>query len=122
MNTISNVTYVSPAISSPGAGVATGKSAGGESSAPIIEKKVVQEAGGQPSLKDVQQAVKQANISVQGSNETISFGYEEQLGQLVVQVSDKATGQLIQQLPSKDFVQFQLHMRAMIGLLLDKQA
>ncbi|MDQ6970048.1 MAG: flagellar protein FlaG [Mariprofundus sp.] len=76
----------------------------------------------QPSLRDVQQAVKQANMSLPSSNESITFGYEEKLGQLIVQVSDKATGRVIQQLPSKEFIQYQIYMKEMIGLLLDKQA
>jgi len=113
----------SPVLSSPGVGVAVVRSGGQLSNTPVPVKQVVQESTTrQPSLQDVQQAVKQANQSVQGSNQSISFGYEEKLGLLVVQVSDKTTGQLIQQFPSKDFVQFQIHMREMIGLLLDKQA
>jgi len=128
MTAINTMIQTSPVFSSPGSSVAAVRSGGAQASAPVVAKQVSQNnAGGQPSVsqpsvQDVQQAVKQANASIQGSNESISFGYEEQLGQLVVQVSDKTTGQVIQQLPSKDFIQFQLHMREMVGLFLDKKA
>jgi len=123
MTAINTTIQASPVFSSPGSSVAAVRTGGAQSSAPAVAKQVAQEApGGQPSLQDVKQAVQQANQSLQGSNESISFGYEEKLGQLIVQVSDKATGQVIQQLPSKDFIQFQLHMRAMVGLFLDKKA
>jgi len=72
-----------------------------------------------PSLQDVKQAIKMAN-SV--SNQSVTFGYEEKLGELIVQVSDSNTGQLIHQFPSKSFIQFQLGMREMGGLVLDKTA
>ncbi|EAU55673.1 flagellar protein FlaG [Mariprofundus ferrooxydans] len=74
------------------------------------------------SLKDVQQAVQQANASLPGSNEAISFGYEEKLGQLYVQVTDKHSGAVIREIPSKEFIQHSVFMREMIGLLLDRKA
>jgi len=124
MTAINLMTQASPVLSSPGAGVAAVRSAGGvQQSTPVVAKQVTEStADQQPSLQDVQNAVKQANVALQGSNEAITFGYEEKLGQLVVQVSDKSTGAVIQQLPSKDFIQFQLHMREMVGLFLDKKA
>jgi len=124
MTAINAMPPSSPVIALPGAGVtASPRSGGAQISAHVTATQQVQKtSGSQPSLQDVQQAVKQANLSLHGSNEAVTFGYEQKLGELVVQVSDKATGQLIQQLPSKDFIQFQLHMRKMIGLLLDKKA
>ncbi len=123
MTAINTMIQTSPVFSSPGSSVATVKPGGAQSSASVVVKQTSQEStDAQPSVRDVAQAVKQANASIQGSNESISFGYEEKLGMLVVQVSDKATGRVIQQLPSKDFIQFQLHMREMVGLFLDKKA
>jgi len=128
MTAINTTIQASPVFSSPASSVAAVRSGGAQASAPVVAEQVSRQSpGGQPSVRDpsvrdVEQAVKQANASIQGSNESITFGYEEKLGELVVQVSDKATGKVIQQLPSKDFIQFQLHMRAMIGLFLDKKA
>jgi len=123
MTAINTAIQASPVFSSPASSVAAVRSGGVQASAPVVAEQVSQQgSGGQPSVQDVKQAVQEANASIQGSNEAITFGYEEQLGELVVQVSDKATGKVIQQLPSKDFIQFQLHMRAMVGLFLDKKA
>jgi len=123
MTAINTAIQTSPVFSSPVSSVAAVRSGGAQASAPVVAEQVTQQSSSsQPSVQDVKKAVQQANTSLQGSNETITFGYEEQLGQLVVQVSDKTTGKVIQQLPSKDFIQFQLHMRAMVGLFLDKKA
>ena len=123
MTAINTTIQASPVFSSPASSVAAVRSGGAQASAPVVTEQIPrQSSGGQPSVRDVEQAVKQANASLRGSNESITFGYEEKLGELVVQISDKSTGKVIQQLPSKDFIQFQLHMRAMIGLFLDKKA
>jgi len=123
MTAINTTIQASPVFSSPASSVAAVRSGGAQASAPVVAEQVPQQnAGAQPSAQEVKQAVQQANASLQGSNEAITFGYEEKLGELVVQISDKTTGKVIQQVPSKDFVQFQLHMRAMIGLFLDKKA
>lgn len=126
MTAILTTIQASPALSSPGVSVAVVRSGGQLSNISVLvepmEQATTETTVQQPPLQDVQQAVKQANQSVQGLNQSISFGYEEKLGELVVQISDKATGEVIQQFPSKDFIQFQIHMREMVGLLLDKQA
>jgi len=123
MTAINTAIQTSPVFSSPASSVAAVRSGGAQASTPVVAEQVSQQgSGAQSSVQDVKRAVQQANTSLQGSNESITFGYEEQLGQLVVQISDKATGKVIQQLPSKDFIQFQLHMREMIGLFLDKKA
>jgi len=132
MTTISTIIPSSPVfsssvpVSSPSvATVITPKAAPSSASsmAPAVAQQNIaqQSTAQQPSLRDVQQAVKQANMSLPSSNESITFGYEEKLGQLIVQVSDKSTGRVIQQLPSKEFIQYQIYMKEMVGLLLDKQ-
>ncbi len=122
MTAISAMTHASPVLSSPGVSGASGFKGGGAHINAPASSEQLQHTQDQPSLQAVQQAVKQANAAVQSSNRSISFGYEERLGELIVQVSDKTTGQLIHQFPSKDFIQFQIHMREMVGLLLDKKA
>jgi len=126
MSVISSNMPTTPVLSSPNMGAAVVRSGNQPQSSPPVSAGQVQSSasgkGQEVSLQQVQQAVAQANRQLAGSNESITFGYEERLGQFVVQISDKATGQVIQQLPSKDFIQFQLHMREMIGLFLDKKA
>jgi flagellar protein FlaG len=123
--TVIHANVHNPVPSSPNMGAAVVRSSGDQQQAsPHVsaEQKVQNNGEQKVSLQDVQKAVAQANAQLAGSNETISFGYERQLGQLVVQVTDKASGKVIRQLPSKEFIQHQIFMREMIGLFLDKKA
>jgi len=70
----------------------------------------------------VQRAVEQANAQVAGINERLSFGFVQELGQLVVQVTDKNSGEVIRQFPSKEFIAHQIASKEFLGMLLDKQA
>ena len=116
--------YTSPVLPSPNMGAAVARSGNQQQSTPSVsaEQVVQNNAEQKVSVQDVQRAVQHANAQMSGSNENISFGYEEKLGQLVVQVTDKSTGAVIRQLPSRDLIQHQIFMREMIGLFLDKQA
>lgn len=69
---------------------------------------------------DVQKSVEQANQQIAQSNEKLSFSYEQKLGMFYVQVTDQGTGEVIREIPSKNFVQHRLAMQEMIGLILDK--
>ncbi len=71
--------------------------------------------------KDVQKAINEITSALVGANESIGFNYENKLGQLYVQVTDNVSGEVIRELPSKDFIKHKLAMQEMIGLLLDKQ-
>jgi len=74
------------------------------------------------STQDVQKAIQQANASFSRSNESIAFGYEEKLGQLFVTVTDKQSGEVVREIPSKEFIEHKIFMKEMVGLLLDRQA
>jgi len=124
MTVINANAYASPVLPSPNVGAAVARSGNQQQATPSVSaEQIVQNNVEQKiSVQDVQKAVQYANAQMAGSNENISFGYEEQLGQLVVQVTDKASGNVIRQLPSKNFIQHQIFMREMIGLFLDKKA
>jgi len=83
-----------------------------------IEK---QNTAKQVTKQDVEQAIQQVTRELAGSNEAIGFSYEKKLGQLFVQVKDNVSGEVIREVPSKDFIKHRLAMQEMIGLLLDKQ-
>jgi len=118
------IMHNSPVLSSPNMGADVARSGNQQQASPSVsaEQVVQNNAEQKVSVQDVQRAVQHANAQLAGSNENISFGYEEQLGQLVVQVTDKTSGAVIRQLPSKDFINHQIYMREMIGLFLDKKA
>ena len=72
--------------------------------------------------KALKAAVVQANTDMTRISESVTFGYEKQLGLLYVQVTDNDSGKVVREIPSKDFIAHRIAMREMIGLLLDKQA
>ncbi|MDX8389700.1 MAG: flagellar protein FlaG [Mariprofundaceae bacterium] len=78
----------------------------------------------QPSEQEVQKAVEQATqeIASLGSSETIGFSYEKKLNLLFVQIKDLDSGEVVREVPSKDFIKHQIAVREMIGLILDKKA
>jgi len=71
--------------------------------------------------KQVQQAINDIVSNIGTANESIGFSYEKKLGQLFVVVTDNKSGEVIREVPSKDFIKHTLAMQEMIGLLLDKQ-
>lgn len=61
-------------------------------------------AAAQPDVQDVRRAVNRANTQIAGQNEGIKFGFSEATGQLFVQVVDKNSGEVIRQIPSREFL------------------
>jgi len=126
MAVISPITTQAPVVSTPmvGAPVAAPTKA-------VQQRVVPQQSSAQNSQKEaaiteksVQNAVNQANqmLASVGSNETISFAYEEKLNQLYVKIVDQQSGAVVREIPSKDFIRHQIALREMIGLILDKKA
>ncbi|MDQ6988792.1 MAG: flagellar protein FlaG [Mariprofundaceae bacterium] len=68
----------------------------------------------------LERAVSAANFEFSGSNEGVSFTYNEKLNQLYVQVIDQQSGKVIREIPPKEFIEHQAAMRERIGLLLSK--
>ena len=117
----------SPVLSSPNVGTASARVGSPQvQSQPVRTEQSVQQnvksAERKVSEQEIRQEVAKANVEIAGSNEAISFGYEAKLGLLYVQVTDANSGEVIREIPSKDFIQHRVAMREMIGLLLDKQA
>jgi len=71
----------------------------------------------------VKSAVHQVNqtLQMQGSDRSVSFGYEEKLGQMFVQIHDARTGSVVGEFPSKGQRALQIAMNEMVGLILDKK-
>jgi len=128
MAVISPITTQAPVASTPMVGSSV------PSTAPVQQKVVPQQASAsvvniqqkEPVVteKSVQEAVNTANqmLASAGSNETISFAYEEKLNQLYVKIVDQNSGAVVREIPSKDFIRHQIALREMIGLILDKKA
>ena len=89
---------------------------------PPPQQQVAQER--EVTSQEVQKAVEQANREIANTrmSEVIGFGYEEKLNQIYVMVKDAKSGEVIREIPSKEFIQHKLAMVEMIGLILDKEA
>jgi len=125
MAVISPITTQAPVVSTP-----TVRSPAAPI-APVQQRVVAQQSNVQniqkePAVteKSVQEAVNTANqmLATTGSNETISFAYEEKLNQLFVKIVNQESGAVVREIPSKDFIRHQIALREMIGLILDKKA
>ena len=69
-------------------------------------------------LKDVIKALNNMPIF----RDILSFGFSGEIGQLLVQIKDKKTGNIIRRYPSEDFIKRMLYYRDNIGFLFDKEA
>lgn len=72
--------------------------------------------------RDVQKAIAEATQDLGGASETIGFSYVEKINRLYVQIKDNASGEVIREIPSKEFIQHQIAMHEMVGMILDKKA
>jgi flagellar protein FlaG len=73
--------------------------------------------------EEVKQLVEQANMQLAGaSNQRVSFGYEERLNLLYVQIKDSATGEVVREIPPKELIEQRAALSEMIGMLLDRNA
>jgi len=126
MAVITPITTQAPVVSTPMVGAPVTAP-----TAAVQQRVVPQQSSAQNSQKEaaiteksVQNAVNQANqmLASVGSNETISFAYEEKLNQLYVKIVDQQSGAVVREIPSKDFIRHQIALREMIGLILDKKA
>jgi len=125
MAVISPITTQSPVASTPSVSASVGSTVqqrvapqpSNVQALPVKQEPAVTE-------KSVQEAVNKANVMLaeSGSNETISFAYEEKLNQLYVKIVDQNSGAVVREIPSKDFIRHQIALREMIGLILDKKA
>jgi len=126
MTAVSANQISSPVLSPANVGVRSVPSGGREVVQTEQQPQVAQNAksGNPVTEKEVRQAIEQASVDIQsaGLSETIGFGYEAKLNMLYVQVKDAKSGEVIREIPSKDFIKHQLAMREMVGLLLDKKA
>ena len=71
----------------------------------------------------LQEMVDRANRKLAGAgNQRLSFGYEERLNRLYVQIKDNATGEVVREIPPRRLIEQQAAMSEMIGIILDRNA
>ncbi len=70
---------------------------------------------------DMPKLTHQLNKMAETENLDISFGYNEKIDRVIINVTDKNTGEVIRKLPSEDAVKFAEGMQDIIGKLFDSK-
>ena len=82
---------------------------------------VARDAETQVDNQRLQQMIEQANRQLAGAgNQRLSFGYEERLNRLYVQIKDNATGEIVREIPPEKLIRQQAAVSEMIGIILDR--
>ena len=86
-------------------------------------KQAAQQQAAAVSKEDVKQLVDQANMQLAGTGiQSVSFGYEERLNLLYVQIKDNETGEVVREFPSRQAMEQKAAMSEMIGMIIDRNA
>ncbi len=70
---------------------------------------------------DMPKLTAKLNKVAETENLDISFGYNEKIDRVIINVLDKNTGEVIRKLPSEDAVKFAEGMEDMLGKLFDSK-
>jgi flagellar protein FlaG len=77
----------------------------------------------QPTMKEVQQAVKAVQHFVEPmTSNSLQFELDSTSGKMVVRITDSQTGEVIRQIPSKEMLEIAQSLDRMQGLLLKQKA
>lgn len=89
---------------------------------PASVQEQAQAAREQAHREDVESAVKRANQVVQASVRDLEFTVDDSSGKTVVKVVDRATKEVIRQIPSDEMLAIAESIERMQGLLVKQQA
>jgi flagellar protein FlaG len=73
------------------------------------------------SSLDIPKLVNELNDISQKEPLSVSFGYDEELGKVFINVVDKNSGEVIRKLPSEEAMKFAKSIKETVGKLLDKR-
>jgi len=75
----------------------------------------------QPDWKELEESVQQANQKLASRNQQLSLGVDKASGTVVVTVTDKTSGQVVQQIPSEEALRITRSIDQLTGILVDKK-
>jgi len=87
--------------------------------------KIKAETAGEPEVlspHDVSQAVRELNAAVKSLDSGLRFHIDEASNQVVVEVVNEATGEVLRQIPSEVSIRLAQTLGKAAGLLVDKRA
>ena len=110
--------HTTPAVLTPVAH--TAPTAKTSSPAPVMRTNTPQADASDKSI-DMPQLTAKLNKVAESENLDISFGYNEKIDKVIINILDKNTGEVIRKLPSEDAMKFAEGMEDMLGKLFDKK-
>ncbi|MBF0265366.1 MAG: flagellar protein FlaG [Gammaproteobacteria bacterium] len=78
------------------------------------EQKIADEKEEEAQQKELNAAVTDFNSSIQGIQRNLAFSIDKDLGQIVVNVTDKKTDETIRQIPSEEFLELARNLQGML--------
>lgn len=79
------------------------------------------EAAAATSPEQVEKAIESTSDRIAFGNRTIQFSYDRDEDRVIVTVKDKDSGEIVRQLPPKDYLKFAARFKEMLGVLFDEQ-
>lgn len=80
-----------------------------------------QRANEQHSVKGVSQTRSENRVVTKGEND-FSVAVDQNTGVMVVRITDHKTGEVVKQIPAQEFIEADLSMEQIVGLIIDDQA
>lgn len=71
--------------------------------------------------QEITELAAKLNDEIAPLSNDIRFGFSEEIGQMMVNVIDANTGEVIRQFPTKEAIQIMTKMKELIGMLFDKK-
>ena len=80
----------------------------------------VEENGGAKASESRRAAELESRLQEAGND--LSVAVDEGTGMMVVRVTDNQTGEVVKQIPAQEFIDAELNMERIVGLIIDDQA
>ncbi|MEF3254048.1 MAG: flagellar protein FlaG [Deferribacterales bacterium] len=91
------------------------------SKAKAQEQNVTEVASREETFKDLKEAIKEINRSLDDMKIARKFEIDKELDQVVVKILDTENNKVVRQIPSEDALRISKNIKEMIGLLFDSK-
>jgi len=90
---------------------------------PKVVEQPIQKQEAPVDSEHLKKMITQANTQMAGAGrQHLSFGYEERINRMYVQIKDNETGEVVREIPPRQLIEQMAKMSEMIGILLDRNA
>ena len=84
-------------------------------------KKVEEDSDKKQIRQELTELAAKLNEEIAPLSNDIRFGFSDEIGQMLVNVVDANTGEVIRQFPTKEAIEIMTKMKELIGMLFDKK-